>query len=313
MLSPSPELNLKDGGGMFSRNNVILLQGYIVSPWRWKQHVHPRRQYPPTKLHCVTIQRTTIWTFNMVLTSEFTDRLFLKHTDLPRGSRGHGYPIRSPGKYYCPPHSAPNQCVLLQIIEEDDDNTGNSLCLCHSHLWNRFLYSRDKYIAHKNIQQYKSTGSHLYAFSFFTDKEEASQWRQVFFYFTSLKLKILSRVRSSMTDINRFWIGWLDLLELLLQSRITAQNRWLPKTRSILSWITRVFSSAVTDLVLIYEAVTSSASVVRCLTLHSWTLNFLNSIRRLTCGWTGWRLQYACSLTDLGMPNRLSLVTRGEP
>jgi hypothetical protein len=31
----------------------------------------------------------------------------------------------------------------------------------------------------------------------------------------------------------------------------------------------------VTDLVLIYESVTSSASVVRWLALHSWTLNYL--------------------------------------
>jgi hypothetical protein len=32
-------------------------------------------------------------------------------------------------------------------------------------------------------------------------------------------------------------------------------------------------SSTVTDLVLIYESVTSSVSVFRCLTLHSWTLS----------------------------------------
>jgi hypothetical protein len=49
----------------------------------------------------------------------------------------------------------------------------------------------------------------------------------------------------------------------------------VPKTRSIPSWTTSVFSSTVTDFVLIYEPVTSSASVVvRWLTLHRWTLNF---------------------------------------
>jgi hypothetical protein len=37
---------------------------------------------------------------------------------------------------------------------------------------------------------------------------------------------------------------------------------------------TSIFASTVTDLVLIYESVTSSASAVRCLALHSWTLNF---------------------------------------
>jgi hypothetical protein len=41
---------------------------------------------------------------------------------------------------------------------------------------------------------------------------------------------------------------------------------------SLLDYERRLF--CVTDLVLIYESVTSSASVVRWLTLHSWTLNF---------------------------------------
>jgi hypothetical protein len=46
----------------------------------------------------------------------------------------------------------------------------------------------------------------------------------------------------------------------------------MTKTRSIHYWTTSVLSSTVADLVLIYESVTSSASVVRGLTLHSWTL-----------------------------------------
>jgi hypothetical protein len=68
-------------------------------------------------------------------------------------------------------------------------------------------------------------------------------------------------------------IGFIGT-SLQLQSIITAHNQWLPKTRSILYWTTSIFSSAVTDLVLIYESVTSSASGVRWLALHSWTLNF---------------------------------------
>jgi hypothetical protein len=40
-------------------------------------------------------------------------------------------------------------------------------------------------------------------------------------------------------------------------------------TRSIPYWTTSVFSSAVTDLVLSYESVTSSASAVCWFTLHS--------------------------------------------
>jgi hypothetical protein len=48
-----------------------------------------------------------------------------------------------------------------------------------------------------------------------------------------------------VTDNNGFWIGWFDLLALLLQlqSIITAHNQWLLKTRSIPYWTTSVFSS----------------------------------------------------------------------
>jgi hypothetical protein len=57
----------------------------------------------------------------------------------------------------------------------------------------------------------------------------------------------------------------------------------LPKTRSILYWTTRVFSlsSTMTALVLIYELVTSSASLVRWLTLHYWTSFRLNQSNRV--------------------------------
>jgi hypothetical protein len=87
---------------------------------------------------------------------------------------------------------------------------------------------------------------------------------------------MLSRVQGSVTNNTGFWIGWLDLLRPSLQSQsiMTAHNQWLSKTRAIPYCTTSVFSSAVTDLVLIYESVTCSASVVRWLTLHSWTLNF---------------------------------------
>jgi hypothetical protein len=70
-------------------------------------------------------------------------------------------------------------------------------------------------------------------------------------------------------------IYFLTLL-LQLQLIITAHNQWLSETRSIPYWTTSVFSSTVTDLVLIYESVTS-ASIVRLLPLHSWTLNSLTN------------------------------------
>jgi hypothetical protein len=93
---------------------------------------------------------------------------------------------------------------------------------------------------------------------------------------------ILSCVRGSVTNNNGFWTRWLDVLtpSLQLQSIITAHNQWLSKTRSVPYWTASVFSSTVTDFVLIYESVTSSASLVLWLTFHSWTLNYclLNSL-----------------------------------
>jgi hypothetical protein len=55
-------------------------------------------------------------------------------------------------------------------------------------------------------------------------------------------------------------------------------------------FLRNVFSFTVTDLVLIYESVTSSSSVVRLLTLHNWTLNSLT---------TDLRLSYECRMIDL--------------
>jgi hypothetical protein len=71
------------------------------------------------------------------------------------------------------------------------------------------------------------------------------------------------------------WIYWHTYYNYsYLQSITIAHNQWLSKTRSIPYWTTSVFSSTVTDLVLIYESVTPSASAVRWLTLHSWTHNY---------------------------------------
>jgi hypothetical protein len=64
------------------------------------------------------------------------------------------------------------------------------------------------------------------------------------------------------------------------------------KTRSTPYWTTGVFSSAVTDLVLVYGLVTSSASAVRWSTLHSWTLNF----------WILLRLNYDSGRTEYRSP-----------
>jgi hypothetical protein len=59
----------------------------------------------------------------------------------------------------------------------------------------------------------------------------------------------------------------------------------------------------VTDLVLIYETVTSSASVVRWLTLHSCTLGSFTNESSFTNDFT----------TPVRLLNELSFITRGEP
>jgi hypothetical protein len=59
---------------------------------------------------------------------------------------------------------------------------------------------------------------------------------------------------------------------LQLQPIRAAQNQWLPKTRSIPYWTTSTFSSAATDLFLIYESVTSFTATAlndNCLTNES--------------------------------------------
>jgi hypothetical protein len=101
----------------------------------------------------------------------------------------------------------------------------------------------------------------------------------------------MSRMRSLCDEYNWLWIWWLNLFALLLQlqSIITDHNQWLPKTRSSPYWTTSAFSSSVTDLVVIRESVTSSASVVRWLTLHSWTFNFSRFLLRVN-HWTPLRM-----------------------
>jgi hypothetical protein len=59
-------------------------------------------------------------------------------------------------------------------------------------------------------------------------------------------------------------------------------------TCSIPYWTTSDCSSTVTDLVPIYESVTSSASVVRLLAPNSWTLNYLTNESRLLSDEWSW-------------------------
>jgi hypothetical protein len=95
-----------------------------------------------------------------------------------------------------------------------------------------------------------------------------------FHYFQ--EIIILSRMRGLRDEYNGFFIGWLNLLALILQLLSTKTQQLTINgclRLALLFMNTSVFSSTLTDLVPIYESVTSSASVVRWLTLHSWTLN----------------------------------------
>jgi hypothetical protein len=82
-----------------------------------------------------------------------------------------------------------------------------------------------------------------------------------------------------------YWIYWHFCT---ITTNYNSSQSMTPKTRSIPYCTTSVFSSTATDLVLIYESITSSASVVRWLTLHSWTLNFwiLLRLNHWTHEWT---------------------------
>jgi hypothetical protein len=100
---------------------------------------------------------------------------------------------------------------------------------------------------------------------------------------------ILSRFWDPVTNTsnNGFWIGWFDLLALLLQLLLITINynssqSMTAKTHSTPYWTTSVFSSIVIDLVLIYELVTSSVSVV-CWFEHSITTAiWLTSLLQMT-------------------------------
>jgi hypothetical protein len=94
-----------------------------------------------------------------------------------------------------------------------------------------------------------------------------------------IQILILSRILGSVTNNNGFWIGWLDLLALLVQSLITAHNQWLPKTRSIPSWTISVFSSIVPDLNrwrLSYECIT-------CPFITPWKMKTEHSLEQFIC------------------------------
>jgi hypothetical protein len=92
-----------------------------------------------------------------------------------------------------------------------------------------------------------------------------------------------------------------------------SSHRWLSRTPSIPYWTTSVFSSTVTDSVLIHESVTSSASVVRWLTLHSWTLltnaDFCTteySRTNASCNWLE-RINYVSFYKSVLTEDRISL------
>jgi hypothetical protein len=84
-------------------------------------------------------------------------------------------------------------------------------------------------------------------------------------------------------------LSYSQLRQLTINDRLRLTPFWLDYECLVSS-----LSSTVTDLVLIYESVTSSASVVRWLTLHSWTLNST----QLLNFWTLLRLNHKSFTTE---------------
>jgi hypothetical protein len=56
-------------------------------------------------------------------------------------------------------------------------------------------------------------------------------------------------------------------ISLQLKLVTTAHNQWLPETRSFPYWTTSVFSSTVTDFVLIYVSIASSTATAWIMSL----------------------------------------------
>jgi hypothetical protein len=76
---------------------------------------------------------------------------------------------------------------------------------------------------------------------------------------------------------------------------MTARDQWL----RLLPFLTGLrVSSTVTDLVLIYESIASSASVLRWLTLRSWTIELPSEFLRLNY----WTSSYELSLSLMLRP-----------
>jgi hypothetical protein len=102
------------------------------------------------------------------------------------------------------------------------------------------------------------------------------------------------------------WIYWRLLLQSLLITINYNSSQSVTKTRSIPYWTMSIFCSSVTDLLLIYESITSSASAVRWLTLHCWTLSstlLLNWAIQLPSEFSYYwiRIHYLSPLHNFGM------------
>jgi hypothetical protein len=117
---------------------------------------------------------------------------------------------------------------------------------------------------------------------------------------TAVHVTVLSRVRGSMTNNNRFWIGLLNLLAIVLQFQLikTAHNQWLPKTRSISYWTTsgeRLDSDLGIGQFFSFRCLlldTSQLNTELLLRMHPWSLwrinQFTNELSFITWGEQTW-------------------------
>jgi hypothetical protein len=81
--------------------NWVSLWTYTLRPWRWRQQFPPERRYPPTKLHGVTSQETTVVAVSLMEHHFLTDgmsKVLWPYTRVPpRLCRPHcssGFPLK---------------------------------------------------------------------------------------------------------------------------------------------------------------------------------------------------------------------------
>jgi hypothetical protein len=105
--------------------NIVPL--FLLLPWRWKQYV-PKSWWPPTRIHSVIIQKTTIWTIHLLFSLvfdiwsdivEFISYIFMYITSVASNDRLHLTVFCDTSDNICifsPTKSVSQECCLHCLI-----------------------------------------------------------------------------------------------------------------------------------------------------------------------------------------------------